>query len=112
MADFFPHYYLFFTILAIFRRKRGVKVGPKVLTLGPPRFHKYSNPSKISQTVFLFARVLPLVRMLAILNHIVGVRAQKSLKKGYFVDAESVRKTLWKFLTCYTDKTNHDYASS
>ena len=62
--------------------------------------------------MFLFARVLPLVRMLAILNHIVGVRAQQSLKKGYFVDAESVRKTLWKFLTCYTGEMNHDYVSS
>ena len=30
---------IFFFILAIFRRKRVVKVGPKVLTLGPPLFH-------------------------------------------------------------------------
>ena len=44
--------------------------------------------------MFLFARVLPLLRISAILYYIGGVRAQKPLKKGYFVDAELVRKTL------------------
>ena len=44
--------------------------------------------------MFLFARVLPLLRILAIMNHSGGVRAQQPPKKGYFVDAESVRKTL------------------
>ena len=34
------------------------------------------------------------MRISAILNHIGGVRAQKPTKKGYLVDAESVRKTL------------------
>ena len=33
MAEVFPHYCLFFSILAIFRGRRGVKVGPKVVTL-------------------------------------------------------------------------------
>ena len=97
MADVFPHYCLFFSILTIFRRKRGLKVKPKVLTLGPTLFHKYSNPSKHFQTVFQFARVLPLVKMLSILKPIGGVRAQKPPKKGYFVDAKSVRKTLEVF---------------
>ena len=64
-------------------------VGPKVLTLGLSLFHKYSNPSKIFRTVFLFARVLS-----AILGHIGGVRAQKPLKKGYFLYAEWVCKIL------------------
>ena len=41
-----------------------------------------------------FARVLPLVRILAILHHIEGVRVQTPPKKGSFVDAESVRKIL------------------
>ena len=94
MADVFPQYCLFFSILTILRRKRGVKVGPKVLILRPSFFHKYSNSSKNFQTVFLFARVLTLVRIAAILDHIGGVRTQKSPKKGHFVDAESVRKTL------------------
>ena len=98
----------------IFRRKRGVKVGPKALTLGLPLFHKYSNPSKNFQTVFLFARAIPLVRISAILNHIGGVRAQKPSKKGYFEDADSVRKTLKIFnLTANeTDETYHDYVRS
>ena len=41
-----------------------------------------------------FARVLPLVRILAILHHTEGVRVQTPPKKGSFVDAESVRKIL------------------
>ena len=46
MTEIFPHYYLvFFSILTIFKREsqRGLKVGPKVLTLGPSLFHKYSK---------------------------------------------------------------------
>ena len=94
MAKVSPHYCLFFSILAIFRRKRGVKVGPKVLTLGPSLFHKYSNTSKNFQTVFLSARVLTLVIISTILNNNGGVSAQKPPKEGYFVEAESVRKNL------------------
>ena len=94
MAEVFSRYCLFFSILTIFRRKRWVKLGPKVLTLGLSLFYKYSNPSENFQTVFLFSRVLPLVRVLAILDHTGGVRAQKPPKNGYFVDAEQVRKTL------------------
>ena len=44
--------------------------------------------------MFLFARVLPLLRISVILDHTGEVRAQKLSKKGYFVDAESVHKTL------------------
>ena len=55
-------------------------------------FHKYSNPSKNFQTVFLLIRVLLLVRISAILDHITrvisallghigGVSAQKPPKK-------------------------------
>ena len=46
MAEVFPHYNLFFfSILTIFKREsqRGLKVGPKVLTLGLSLFHKYSK---------------------------------------------------------------------
>ena len=80
--------------MAIFRGKWGVKIGPKVLVLGPSLFHKCSNPSKMFQTVFLLDTLLPLVRILAILDHIGGLRAQKPPKKSYFVDAEPVCKTL------------------
>ena len=44
--------------------------------------------------MFLFARVLPQVRISAILDHLEEVRAQKPPKKGYFVDAELVLKML------------------
>ena len=97
MAEVFPHYCSFFSILTVFRRKRGLKAGPEVLTLGPSIFHKYSNPSKNFQTVFLFARVLPLVRISPILDYIGGIRAQKPLKKGHFVDAELLSKMLEMF---------------
>ena len=61
--------------------------------------------------------MLPLVRISAILDHIGGVRVQKSPKKGYFVDAESVRKTLEIFNLTTTnailmDEYYHDYVSS
>ena len=65
-----------------------------MLVLGPSLFHKCSNPSKMFQTVFLVDTLLPLVRILAILDHIGGLRAQKPPKKSYFVDAESVCKAL------------------
>ena len=42
----------------------------------------------------MFARVLPLLRISAILDHTGEVRAQKLPKKGYFADVESVHKTL------------------
>ena len=87
----------FFDFGHLQEEKRGQKAGPKVLTLGPPLFHKYSNPSKISQIMFLFARVLPQVRISAILDHLEEVRAQKPPKKGYFVDAELVLKMLETF---------------
>ena len=44
--------------------------------------------------MYLFARILFLVRILTILDHIEGVRAQKPPKNGSFVDAKSVRKIL------------------
>ena len=84
---------LFFILFVHLQEKTGVKVGPKMLTLGPSLFHKYLNFSKIFQTVSLFVEVLPLVRISAVLDHIRGVRAQKPPKKDYFEDAESVRKT-------------------
>ena len=69
---FFPttaHFFYFGHL----QRKRGVKVGPKVVTLDLCLFYEYSNPSKTFQTGFLFAR---------------------PPKKSYFVDAELVCKTL------------------
>ena len=42
--------------------------------------------------------IVPQVRISVILNpHFEGARAQKLPKKGHFVDAESIRKTLKNF---------------
>ena len=43
------------------------------------------------------------MRISAILDHIGGVKAQKQPKKGYFVNAESVRKILEIFNVTTTD---------
>ena len=43
------------------------------------------------------------MRILAILDHIGVVRAKKPLKKRYFEDAESVRKTYAKILNLTTN---------
>ena len=55
------------------------------------------NLSKKFQKLFLFAGVLPLVGVSAILDCIWGSKAQKPPKKGHLVDAESVLKTLKVF---------------
>ena len=39
-AEVFPHYYFFFFFNFPFKGKWGVKVGPKVQTLGPSLFYK------------------------------------------------------------------------
>ena len=70
MAEIFPHYCQYSLILVFFRGKREVKVGPKVQILGLSLFHKNSNPSKNFKTMFLFARALFLVRILAKSDHI------------------------------------------
>ena len=69
MAEDFPHY-LFFFDFGHLQGETGVKVGSKMLTLDPFFFHKNSNSSKISQTMFLFAGVLPVVTISAILDNI------------------------------------------
>ena len=46
MAEVFPYNCLSFSISAIFRRKRVLKVGPKVQTFGLS-FHENSNPSSL-----------------------------------------------------------------
>ena len=88
-------YFFFFSILAIFRRKREVKVRPKVLTLGPSLFHKYSNPSK-KFSVFLLKNY-PWWEFRQCWTISGRVRVQKPLKKSHLVDAESVCKIL-KFI--------------
>ena len=60
IAEVFPHCFLSFSILAIFREKRVVKVGLKVKTFGQFLFYENSNPLNFFQTMLLLARVLPL----------------------------------------------------
>ena len=77
MADVFPNYSLSFSISVIFSGKRVIKVGPKVKTLGSSLFHENSNPSNFFRTMLLFARILPLVRIPAILRRIWGGKGGK-----------------------------------
>ena len=69
----------------------------KVQTLGPFLFNENSNPSNIFQTMFLFTRVLHLVRISALFDHTWWSKAQNPPKKDNFMDAESVRKALKTF---------------
>ena len=57
----------------------------------------FINPSISFQTMFLFARVLPMARISAILDHIWQSKGPKTSQKGHLMDAESVRKTLKTF---------------
>ena len=81
---FFSRYCSYFLISAIFRMKHVVKAGPKKANFGPVSFLWKLNPLNIFQTIFLFARVLPLVRILAILDHIWGNNSLKTSQKGTF----------------------------
>ena len=70
MAEIFPHNCLSFSISVIFRENCVVKVGPIVQTLDPSLFQKNLNPSIFFfQTMFLLARVLPMVRISAVLEY-------------------------------------------
>ena len=64
-----------------FQGERGVKVESKGQTLGLSFF---LNPSKNFQTMFLFARVLPLMRILTKLDHIWGCKDPKSSREEPF----------------------------
>ena len=70
MTEGFPHYCLPFSVTIIFRRERVVIARPKVQILGPSLFHENTNPLIFFRTMFLFDRVEPLVRILAISDHI------------------------------------------
>ena len=84
MAEVFPYNSLSFSISAMFRGKWVVKLGPKVQTLGPSLFHENSNPSNFFQAMFLFVRVLVLVRISAILDYIWGSKCPKASQKRPF----------------------------
>ena len=60
------------------------KVGIKVQTLGTSIFHENLSTLNFYQTMFLFARVLPLVRISAILDHNWGSKGPKTSQKEPF----------------------------
>ena len=68
-------------------------VGPQVLTLCPSLFHKNSNLSKNFQAIFLLPRVLLLVRILEILDHIWRgrVRVRKPPRKSHLTTTNPLR---------------------
>ena len=82
MAEVFPHYCLSFSIFVIFRENWVVKVGLRVQTLDLFIFYENSNPSNFFQC-FLFGRVPPLVRILAILDHILGEEGPKIFSQNF-----------------------------
>ena len=84
LAEVYSHYCLSFSISAIIKGKRVVKIGPKVQTLGPSLFYKKLKSFKFFQTMFLLARVLPLVRISVILDHFWGSKGLKISQKGPF----------------------------
>ena len=76
MAEVYPHYCLLFFILADFQEERRVKVGPKVLSLGPSLFIN----TRIFQKNFAS---ISLMAISAILDHIWGVKTSR-YQKGLF----------------------------
>ena len=70
MAEVSPHFTYFLLYCASSGGNWKVKVAPKVQTLSPPFFHNISDLSNMFQTMFLFARVLPLVKISTKLDHI------------------------------------------
>ena len=75
--------------------KQAIKVGPKVLTLGPSVFHKNSNRLKNFQTMFLFARVLPQLICRAYFGESKGPKtSQKGPFRGCWIGTQN-----WTFLT-------------
>ena len=84
ITKFFHRCCLSFSISVIFRGKRVVQVGRKLETLGPSLFRENLNPSNFFQTMFLLTRVLPLVRISAILDYIWGSKGPKISQKEPF----------------------------
>ena len=99
MADVFPHYSLSFSISAIFRGKRVIKVWSKVKSLGSSLFYENSNPSNYFKQWFL-----------AILHHIWRSKGQKPSKKN--CGTQNFESFYLHNHKCYCNETYHDYISS
>ena len=115
-GEFFPLKFFFFLNLAIFiRRKKGVKVGPKVQTLGISHFCKNLSFSKTLKALFLFPWVLPVVKILAESGNIWGRKGPEPTQKGTFhgcwIGTKNFENLWLDNQECYTHKTYHDYVS-
>ena len=79
MADVFPHCWLYFFDFSHLQWKMGRQSRTKRSNFGSVSF---SGKLKSFKVFLLFARVLPLVRILAILDHICGSKCPKTSKQG------------------------------
>ena len=85
VPEVFPYYYFPFSILVIFRRKRMVQVLDQNCKLWVQIFFMKTWILQVFyQTMFLFAGVLPLVRILTILDHIFGSKGPNTSQTGPF----------------------------
>ena len=82
MAKVFPHYCLFFFYFGHLPGKTGVQSWNKCTNFGSVSLLWKLESFNFFQTMFLFARVLLLVRMSAILDHIWGSKGPKTSLKG------------------------------
>ena len=82
MDEDFYHYSLSFSISAIFRGKRVIKVGPKVITLGSSFFHEISNPTNFLKECFCLLEYYLWWELWQYYIIFGGVRVQKPPKKG------------------------------
>ena len=94
---------LFFSFSAIFRRKQGVKVEPRVQTLYSSCVSKKLNFPKIIQILFFSPSVLYLVKISAKSDHSISAsnkkkKKRKEKKKESIQGCDSVRKN-WNFFT-------------
>ena len=87
----------------------GGQSGPKVET-------SILNPSNCFHIMLLFARVLPLVGILAILDYIWRHNGPKTSQKGPFhaccIDTQNFENFYLNNHKCSSDETYHDYVSS
>ena len=94
MADVFSHDYLFFSILVIFKGNRGSNLNQKCKFWIRRFSTKLESFKKFSNKVFVYLSATFGENFGKIGSCFGGVRTQQPPKKGYFMDAESVRKTL------------------
>ena len=89
----------FFPTTDYFFRFRPSSSWTKRANFGSISFSWKFESFKFFQTMLLFAKVLPLVRISTILGYILGRKGPNPPKKSHFMNAESTRKTQFFNLT-------------